>query len=117
MDIKKKIKEYFERIFWALMMAPIGVVVLFYCSPVLIIFFIFIVIKYDIVYKNVYHIEYNQDREQKAKSWVESNIKSKYVIEPVTISEDHYNSHPVLMGWNYRFMRKSDYVAFKLMWA
>ena len=119
MDIKEEIKNICKLAFW--------ICTYFYCIPLIIISFITIVsyyFLYDFIkekfFPHFHYIPYYKDQSEEIKKWVRKNIKGPKIIENV-FTIDHY-SDPFygdcyLVGWNYRFMRQSDYFAFKLVWS
>lgn len=115
----KKIWDIIQTCLWWTVGKPLAIIFAFYCIPALFLFLVGFFIKEKVLYTNSYRILCYKDQNQEAKKWLFENIKYPYaIIEEVRVSyNQHGHCEDHVIGWDYRFIRKTDYIAFKIMWA
>ena len=119
MDIKQEIKYSLRTSLWiclAIWSLPWWII---FSIIVMVYFWSFEKIK-EKFFPYVLYIPVHKDQTQRAKTWIHKNIKGLHIVEEVICFNpfySYYGEEYFLDGWNYRFMRKSDFVAFKLVWS
>jgi hypothetical protein len=75
---------------------------------------VYLYIRNNALYKYNFMISQDDCNNAELKKWATDNIGSFFFVVS-TIRTDPLDPHSVI-GWRYRFLRKTDLVAFKLRW-